>query len=306
MLSAGFFKRALISLIFCFALGLSVRGGDDWLEGAEIAQDSTSPNGRYGILLDEPAGISPDDIPWDRYRNILADLKAHRRLGVIRGAHYSSTFRRHELNVIWAEDSSWAVVVHQLRFDFGAITVVEPRGATFKQTDLAEHIRKALNASIARQTRNQERDPANGAWFRAGPGREILVRATADTNPKAFEDRTTYCALFLGTFDLATGKWTRSETRAITTDQMIDLEFAFDTSLEDGTLFNDEKHRLQWFDDRLNEVYSAVRLVLPAERFTAVKKEQIAWLRQLEAQDSIEKKCQFIGTRIQALRKLVW
>lgn len=70
--------------------------------------------------------------------------------------------------------------------------------------------------------------------------------------------------------------------------------------------FAEEKDRLQWSDALLNDVYTAVRTVLPTERFVAVVKEQIAWLKQLEAADTPAKKCNLIAARTKELRKIVW
>ena len=84
------------------------------------------------------------------------------------------------------------------------------------------------------------------------------------------------------------------------------LETAYSDYLDENTTFSTEADRLAWFDARLNEVYAAVRTVLPAERFAAVKKEQIAWLKGLEATDGIAKKCERIAARIKELRALAW
>jgi hypothetical protein len=119
------------------------------------------------------------------------------------------------------------------------------------------------------------------------------------------EDQPSYYALFQGTFDRATGKWTRSEARKIPSEDPFPTAYD-DTLLDEWITFSAEEDRLAWYDARLNEVYEVVRMVLPAERFAAVKKEQIAWLKQIEARDSVAAKCKFIGARINELRQLVW
>jgi hypothetical protein len=142
------------------------------------------------------------------------------------------------------------------------------------------------------------------AYFRPGAGREILIRATGLTNPKLYPTDEQLFALFLGTFNLATGKWTRSESRKI--DSSYDMEAAFSGSPDAGRVFASEENRFQSYDARLNEVYRAVRVVLPPERFARVKKEQIAWLKKLEATDPMGQKIDLVGERIQELQKLVW
>lgn len=55
-----------------------------------------------------------------------------------------------------------------------------------------------------------------------------------------------------------------------------------------------------------DEVYGAVREILPAVRFAAVKKQQLAWLKQLEACGSDAQKCDLIAARVKELRQMVW
>ncbi len=300
---AMFSVRALLCSLLPVALALSVHAAE-WPEGQDIAEGTTSPNGRYGVLL--PSRLEADALDDDAIKNTLVDIKTHRRLAVVRGAHYFPGQNHRDLRAAWAPDSSWCVVTYEGRYGFDVITLVDLQGGTPRQIDFGQHIQKALDGIIAKQAGSKDAGGYGIAHFRAGAGREILVRATAYTNPKAFDDQPTYCALFLGTFDLVTGKWTRSDARKIVSGQNDALETAFMNGLDEGITFNEEKDRLSWFDDRLNEVYSAVRIVLPAERFAAVKKEQVAWLKQLEMQDSVEKKCKLIGARIKELRALVW
>ncbi len=67
-----------------------------------------------------------------------------------------------------------------------------------------------------------------------------------------------------------------------------------------------EEDKAKGFDDRMNEVYLAVRLVLPPARFAAVKKEQIEWLKKRDATTSIEEKCKLMEARIKVLQELLW
>ena len=62
----------------------------------------------------------------------------------------------------------------------------------------------------------------------------------------------------------------------------------------------------EWLDERLNEVYTSVRLLLPPNSFAAVKKEQIEWLKERDAAGSVEEKCKSMEARIKALQELVW
>ena len=56
-------------------------------------------------------------------------------------------------------------------------------------------------------------------YFRLGTNRKVRVRALSQNNPKQFEEVKTYYALFQGTFDLATKKWTITDARSINAEQ---------------------------------------------------------------------------------------
>jgi uncharacterized protein YecT (DUF1311 family) len=275
---------------------------EGWPEGYEIAEHSESPDGRFGVLL--PSREKADTFDDTEIPNALVNLKTRQRLGIIRAAHYFPGQNHSGLNVAWAPDSSWCAVIWQGRYGFDTITLLEPRGATCTQTEIGKHIQKALDSAIAVQAHDKDAGGYGSAFFHAGPGRKVLVRATAYTNPKSFDNVPTYWARFAGTFDLATKKWTASESHKA--ENIDALDTAYSDTLEEGVTFNDEIARHDWLDDRLNETYAAVRTVLPAERFAAVTKEQIAWLEQLEAADTTAKKCDLIAARIRELRKLVW
>ena len=293
----------LLQIAVCLPPARAAEKG--WPEGYEIAEHSESPDGRFGVLL--PSRLTIDAMEDDKISetpNTLVNLKTRQRLGVIRGVHYFPGQNHRGLQVVWAADSSWCAVTYEGRYGFDSITLVEPKGATCKQTNLGQHIDKALSAAIARQARDKSEEGYGSAYFHSGPGRKLLVRATAFTNPKSFDNVPTFWARFAGTFDLATRKWTASDARK--TGELDALTAAYSDTLEEGLTFTEEKDRLSWYDDRLNEVYAAVRTVLPAERFAVVKKEQIAWLKQLEAADTTAKKCELIAARIKELRKLVW
>ena len=73
-----------------------------------------------------------------------------------------------------------------------------------------------------------------------------------------------------------------------------------------GISFATEEDKAKWLDDRMNEVYLAVRLVLPSTRFAAVKKEQIEWLKKREAASSVEEKSKLTEARTKALQELLW
>jgi hypothetical protein len=272
----------------------------DWPEGYIIAEKSESPNGRYGVLiLNRTASDALDE---DQIPNRIVDLKSHRRLCVIRGAHYFEGENHRGLTVKWAPDSSWCAVTYEERYGFGKITLIEIVGTKCTQTDLGGEIRRAMDAVIHKVSHGKDGGGYGSAYFRAGPGQTVLVRATSYTNPKSFPDQPTNNARFEGTFDLASHKWAHSSAFDLNDWDSLTAAYADEPEPAEGT----DEDRLKGFDDRLNKVYNAVRAVLPAKRFAAVKKEQLEWLKQLDAQSSAAAKCKLMRTRIEELVKLLW
>ncbi len=74
----------------------------------------------------------------------------------------------------------------------------------------------------------------------------------------------------------------------------------------DETSFSTEEEKEKWLDERMNQIYLAVRLVLPQARFAAVKKEQIEGLKKRDAVGSIGEKCKLMEARIRGLQNLLW
>ena len=145
-------------------------------------------------------------------------------------------------------------------------------------------------------------------YFRFGTDRKVRVRALSQNNPKQFEDVKTYYALFQGTFDVAAKKWTVTDARSISAEQDDALETAYSDLEQDleHTTFQNEEDKAESLDKKMNKVYSAAQFILPAARFTAVKKEQIEWLKKRNAAPSTEEKCKLMEARIKALQELVW
>ena len=293
------------ALVFFSLLILSVTaccGDDGWPEGYSVAEDSVSPDGQFCVLV--PSREKAGDVDEDMIQNFLVALPSHRNLATLRGTHYFPGENHRDLHVTWAKDSGWGVVTYEGRYGFENITLVSTHGRGFPQTDLGRHIQRVLNAAIASQTGEPSSSGYGSAYFRAGNGREILVRATALTDPKCLSEEGQLYAVFLGTFNSAVGKWTRSEAKKI--EFLDDMTTAFSDDFDKGRGFESEKNRLSWYDDRLNEVYRALRVLLPPDRFAHVKKKQIAWLKQLEAADSDKQKANLISVRVRELREMAW
>jgi len=145
-------------------------------------------------------------------------------------------------------------------------------------------------------------------YFRIGADQELRVRAVSTTDPKEVDLKNCHYALFDGTFDLRSKKWLTANARALDREEYNGVETGLtysETELRD-TSFETPEKKAEWLDERLNEVYTSVRLLLPPNSFTAVKKEQIEWLKERDAAGSVEEKCKSMEARIKALQELVW
>jgi hypothetical protein len=287
-------------------IALSRAAAADWPEGYEVYKDTQSPDGRYGILV-------PTYELWDNdstleEKNYFADLKSHRSLGKIAGADYFSGQNHRSLITVWAKDSNWCVVQYDSRFGFDTISIIEPKGATFVQTDIGKKIDKALTAVIARQSHEKADSGGDASPYFRIINRTLEVRVVSTTDPKQLNLEHANFALFYGTFDLNSKKWLSATARPVSFDEYDMSDSAFgdiETDLEQNSFANDED-KLSWLDERMNGVYTIARLMLPAGRFATVKQEQINWLKQRDAATSIQQKSDLLIARIKVLQELVW
>jgi hypothetical protein len=297
-------------LILLFAVSLNIiasrtAAASDWPDGCVVYEKTESPDGRYGILVPSMDAWEKDESLGET--NYLADLKSHRLLGKIRGADYFEHQNHRGLQVVWAPDSTWCVVEYDGRFGFDTISILEVKGSGFVQTDIGKQIDKSLKAAIAKQSHDPEN--SGGAAtpdFRIGADRKVRVGAVSTTDPKQLNEKGGYYALFHGTFDVRAQKWLMAEARPLTGSEYNGVGDPFGDLGLDGTTFSTDEDKEKWLDDRMNEIYLAVRLVLPPTRFAAIKKEQIEWLKKRDAAGSIDGKCKLMEARIRALQDLLW
>ena len=296
----------LLFAVGCFVLLSATKAAaGDWPDGYIVYENTQAPDERYGILV-------PSMDAWEKDEsleeiNYLADLKAHQLMGKIRGADYFEHQNHRGLQVTWAPDSTWCVVEYDGRFGFDTISILELKGSGFVQTDIGKKIDKSLKAAIAKQSH----DPESGGGdatprFRIGADRKVRVGTASTTDPKQLNEKGGHYALFHGTFDLRSKKWLTAEARPLTRNEYDGIGDPFGDLELDETTFATEEDKAKGFDDRMNEVYLAVRLVLPPARFAVVKKEQIEWLKKRDATASIEEKCKLMEARIKVLQGLLW
>ena len=307
----------LVLLLVGLELLLDRAAAADWPKDAEVSEGSTSPDGRYGIVLSSE-GTEANG----KSVNYLADLKEQRVLGKIVGSDYDRSAKHRSLRTFWSSDSRWCVLEYGDRHGFSSIFVLELAGRGIAQMDVGKPVEKALDDAITRLSRAREGGRRSSAWFRLGPGRTLRVRATASNNWKHLEDLPTAYVAFAGTFDMKSRRWLTAGARQISEkdDEAMSLAYADigtrglvlvsedEEHPEDfrGESYTTEEERTERLEEMLNSIYRIVRLTLPPARFAAVKAEQIEWLKQRGALPSAPEKAKLTFARIKTLQDLVW
>jgi hypothetical protein len=281
----------------------------DWPEGYVVHEQSSSPDGKYGIVVPGSEEISDSE----ESANYLGDIKTNQTLGKIADADYFERQNHRDLRVTWSPDSKWCVVQYEARFGSDMITILELNGSGLTQTDLGKHIEKSLVSAAGEEG-------YGSAFFRFARGDKLLVRALYYTgNPKLMDEKTKQ-ARFGGTFDLKSKKWTASEAHK--TKDWDALNNAYSESLaifvapngdqsrvpEDftGTIVSSDEEKVEQLDQEMNDDYKGVRAVLTPGRFAKVHQEQVAWLKKRDAAGSAAEKCKLTEARIKALQELLW
>ena len=276
----------------------------EWPDGAVVHENSTSPDGQYGILVPDQESEQGD--------NFLVNVKTHTVLGKIEGVDYFEHQNHAGLSVTWAADSKTCVAQYDARYGWESVFVLKIKGAKFEQIDIGKHI-DAVQKKIFDGYLNGE--------YRVTSDGKLKVRVLSYTNPKQLDTEPTYNGLFQGTFDLESGKWTASSAHKINSDDWYNLETAYDDNFAKhmivaaddkqvpkgftGEVFRSEDEKFKDLDERLNKVYQAVRFLLP-NHFGKVKQEQITWLKTRDAGKSVEEKSKLTENRIKALQDLLW
>ncbi len=278
----------------------------NWPDGYVVYENTASPDGRYGVLVPTMEAWEQDESLSEA--NYLADIKNHRVLGKIDKVDYFEHQNHRGLEVFWAPQSSVCVVENDGRYGADSISVLEINDSRFVQTEIGDRIQKSLDGAMKKQAHAPEMAGDVSPYFRFGTDRKVRVRALSQNNPKQFEDVKTYYALFQGTFDVAAKKWTVTDARSISAEQDDALETAYSDLEQDleHTTFQNEEDKAESLDKKMNKVYSAAQFILPPARFTAVKREQLEWLKKRNAAPSTEEKCKLMEARIKALQELVW
>jgi len=292
----------------------------DWPKGYVIQESSESPDGRYAVLVESQDVATEQNT--DESAVYLADRKAHTTLGPIGKVDYFEHQNHRDLEVFWAPDSSYCLVENDGRYGMDTLSVLEIKDSKSVQTDIGERIQKSLYDAMKKQSRDKEMSGDVSLHFRLSNDRKLRVRATSQNNPKQFENVKTYYALFQGTFDLSSKKWTVSDSRSINSEQDDVLGSAYDddfakhmiVAADDkqvpesftGSVFRTAEEKFDALDKQLNQVYQAVRSLLPPNRFAKAKQEEVAWVKARDAAKSVEEKSKLTEDRIRVLQDLLW
>ena len=327
-------QQILVRLVWVVSVALGLTTFEvtaaDWPEHLTLHEESRSPDGHYGIVVTTSSHVNDGTtflIPEEdeEFVDYFADLQTHWLLGKIKRFAYVEGENHGHLNVQWAPDSSLSVATDWSRYGFAATVVLQPKGESFIQTDIGQHIQKSINAVIKKQSTDATMDVY--PQFSIEPGPKIRVYAPANNNPKSLEEVKTYYALFQGVFDVRSAKWIASSARAISAkeNEMLDRASSFDGEyyvvlpeafkdlpeaeepmLSDGKmLFRSEETKFKYLDELMNDAYKAVHLLVSPGQFAKVKQEQIAWLKKRDASHSVVEKCKLTEERIKALQDLL-
>lgn len=330
-------RHILVRLVWLVLMALGLTTVDvtaaDWPEHLTLHEKSRSPDGHYGIVVTTSSHV--DDgatilIPeeGEEFVDYFTDLQTHRLLGKIKGFEYVEGENHAHLDAEWTPDSKLCIATYWERYGFASAVVLEPKGDSFTQTDIGQHIRKTIDAMIRKQSREVVADVYPQFYIEAGP--KIRVYAEASNNPKGLEGTETYYALFQGIFDPRSKKWTASSARALTSKENELLQSASEASCcfevyvvspeafkdfpgaeepfayGEKSVFRSEETKFKYLDERMNDVYKAIHFLRSPANFSTIKQDQIAWLKKREASNSIAEKCGLTEERIKTLQQLVW
>src|SRR5436190_17373415 len=126
--------------------GPNIRPGypDAFALGYKLADNSISPDGKYGVIYADPQRID-----YEVARNFLVGLKPFRILAVTEGA--ACYGRRDELVVEWAKDNSAVVATVEGKWGPVAFTLFELQdGRVKRRTNLYAEIVRLLEPGLRR------------------------------------------------------------------------------------------------------------------------------------------------------------
>jgi uncharacterized protein YecT (DUF1311 family) len=276
-----------------------------WPEGFELLDGSASPNGRYGLLVPKSGDDADSDSEENKDTNYIVDLNAHRVLGEIPEGTYAH-LRNRQTWVVWSKNSQFATASFSYRAGIDTVLAWQFSGSGFKQEMIDGPVRKALEGVTKGQKHSINRLPIY-FYTRVSDDGKTVMRAFASTEP--FEEESskdTHASFFQGTYDMKLGRWIGESARVVSQENYQTMDAAYDNEDSHGNETTSDDERAKILDDRMNEVYAGLRLLLPAKRFEQIKEEQKTWLVKRDAAGSIKEKNKLVEARIKALDEYLW
>jgi hypothetical protein len=291
------FRAILCGLLFLGGMFSRCPAATGWPEGYIVAEDSTSPDGRFALLI---PGLESNETT-----DYLANLQTH-QLETIAEAGYARGQLHNHLHVVWAPDSSFLV----MNIDGGSaddsVFVLQLRETGLVPTEIGKFIQAKLDAEVVKISHHKALGCDCDLFYRPVADRQIHVRALGFSNRRGTEGVPSYDAVFDGTYDLKQKRWKRAESRPLNDALYTTLFTAISPPrFSEENYFPDDR-RAVLLDTQLNLVYEGARFFLPAKRFAQIKGEQIAWLKLRDAAATVHEKCTLLEARIVALQDLLW
>jgi len=308
MISSMDAQRLVISALLSF-VACGSAAAIDWPKTYVVAEGTTSPDGKYALIVQSYEAGRDDE----ERAVFLANIPEHKVIGEVKGVDYFERMNSRSLSARWLNDSSACLVLeaHWLYGVYG-VHLVERSGQSIQQADLMKRI-VAINPT----------DGWVAFYFRFQPGPKVAVRATV---PARQLEETKSSAMFRGTFDIPSKRWGAVNVRRVTFKEHEAIESALAEDPEKYTVasskeeaaaqyaaaraneqaYPSEEKRFKALDELLNNVYAADRILLPAARFSRLKDEQREWLKQLVAAPTLTDKSKLMQQRIKVLQDLLW
>ena len=186
-------------------------GYPDPFEIGYILFDTFSPNKQFGIiypnrLLEE----SPDFIVDLKHSRILALLET--------GEPYFEGKNHGDLAAHWAPNSSAAVIENSGKWEPIGLLLVELKdGKVILQTDLLDSLNKIFSPAIAKAQHSRVEDSAvgeldiTGVKWKTGKSLQVEIKCEGSTNPKGFEEESSWYGELTAVWDVAQRKLVRHQ-----------------------------------------------------------------------------------------------
>jgi len=268
----------------------------EWPAHYRVERESISPDGRYGLLVfdgRELPGEKSDVEPEVQGINYLADLKEGRLLGDIENSRYYYPHNRLWLRTKWAADSSWCLAIYDVRFGFYGVQLILPSKEGFTQIALGEEIEGLCQKVVE--------DATLGFAFRQIVPGQLSICVTGTTNPKELENREGRYVCFRGTFDLTKRRW-----KCVSVKEIQEAEYDALAQVPGDEPSGDGGRADSEWDNRLNAVYKALRVLLPVESFASLRTEQRAWLTETEKLTGVDLRNARLKSRVEELERRFW